>query len=224
MKKKVILLLFLFCCILGIQVKASQQSLNITSKNIINNTKKIDINIKSPEVQSNDKIVNNIFNKINSDIKSWSDKLINEANSDQFGAKYEINSSFHIPYNANNLLSLNIMNYYYAGGAHGLSNLKSYNYDIKTGKELTLKEFFVDGYDYKNFINAKIRKYIAADKDTYFSGGADFKGIGDNQEFYISNDGITVYFQVYEIAPYASGIRSFLIPKAEILDNLKIKF
>ena len=224
MKKKVVLLLFLFCCIFGIQVKASTQSLNINSKNTINNTDKIDVNIKSPEVKSTDKIVNSIFDKINNDIKTWSGGLIKEANADQFGAKYEVTSSFYVPYNANGILSLNVINYYYAGGAHGLSNLKSYNYDIKTGKELALKDLFVDGYDYKSFVNAKIKKYIDEDKNTYFSGGADFKGIGDNQEFDISNDGITVYFQVYEIAPYAAGIRSFLIPKAEISNILKIKF
>lgn len=224
MKKKVVLLLFLFWCILGIKVSASENSLIIDSKNIISDTKSVDVNLQLPGVKSSDKTVIAIFDKIDTDITKWSDKLIEEAKADLFDAKYVVNSGFHVPYNANNLLSLNVMNYYYAGGAHGLSNLISYNYDIKTGKELTLQDFFVQGYDYKNFINTKIKKYIASDKNTYFSGGTDFKGIDDKQEFYVSEQGITVYFQAYEIAPYAAGIRYFLIPKAEIANNLKIQF
>ncbi|MGL5576913.1 MAG: DUF3298 domain-containing protein [Sarcina sp.] len=224
MKKKVALLLILFCCIFSIKAKAEDNSLIIESKNIINNTKSVDVNIEIPEVKSTNKLVTDIFIKIDSDISKWSDNLIKEANADLFDAKYVVNSAFHVPYNTNNLLSLNVMNYYYAGGAHGLSNLISYNYDIKTGKALALKDLFIEGYDYKNLINTKIKKYISADKNTYFSGGTEFKGISDNQEFYISEQGITVYFQTYEIAPYAAGIRYFLIPKDEISNNLKIKF
>lgn len=226
MKKKVVLLLIVFCCIFGIRVMAAEteSGLIINSKNIINNTKSVDVNIQLPGVKSNDKIITDIFTKIDDDITKWSDKLIKEANSDLFDPKYAVNSNFHVPYNANDLLSLNVMNYYYAGGAHGLSNLISYNYNVKTGKELKLKDFFVDGYDYKSFVNTKIKKYIANDKDTYFSGGTDFKGISDEQDFYISDQGITVYFQAYEIAPYAAGIRYFLIPKAEVSNSLKIQF
>ncbi|MGL4654760.1 MAG: DUF3298 domain-containing protein [Sarcina sp.] len=224
MKKKVFLLLILFCCIFGIQAKASGNSLIIDSKNIISDTQSVDVNIQLPGVKSTDKIALGIFNKIDDDITKWSDKLINEAKADLFDPKYVVNSSFHVPYNANNLLSLNVMNYFYAGGAHGLSTLHAYNYDVKTGKELMLKDFFTDGYDYKTLINNKIKKYMSEDKDTYFSGGQEFKGISDKQEFYLSNQGITVYFQAYDIAPYAAGIRYFLIPKAEMASNLKIKF
>ena len=224
MKKKVVLLVFLFCCICGIKAVAKDRGLNIDSKNTINKSDQIDVNIKSPTVKSDSKIVNDIFDKINSENKMWADGLIKEANADQFDAQYVVNSSFHVPYNNSNLLSLNVMNYYYAGGAHGLNNLISYNYDINTGKKLALKDMFVDGFDYKTLINKKIREYIAKDKGSYFSEGAEFKGINDDQEFYFSNDGITVYFQVYKIAPYAAGIRYFLIPKAEIEQNLKVKF
>ncbi|MGL5067369.1 MAG: DUF3298 domain-containing protein [Sarcina sp.] len=224
MKKKVVLLVFVFCCICGINVLAKDAELDIDSKNTINKTSQVEVNIKSPEVKSSSKIVNSIFNEINSANKKWSDALIKEANTDQFDPMYVINSSFQVPYNANNLLSLNTMNYYYAGGAHGLNNLISYNYDTSSGKKLALKDMFIDGFDYKTLVNQKIKDYIAKDPNTYFSGGTEFKGIDDNQDFYFSNDGITVYFQVYKIAPYAAGIRYFLIPKAEIEQNLKVKF
>ncbi|WP_297523072.1 DUF3298 and DUF4163 domain-containing protein [uncultured Clostridium sp.] len=224
MKKKVALLVILFCFILGVHVLATERYLDIDSKNTIKKSANIDINIKNPIVKSKSKIVKSIFDKINNENKKWSEGFIKEANLDKFDPKYEVNSSFHVPYNNNDILSLNVMNYYYAGGAHGLNNLISYNYNVKTGEELKLKSLFVSSFDYKTHINEKIKSYISLDKDTYFSGGADFKGISDNQEFYISNEGITVYFQVYKIAPYAAGIRYFLIPKAEIEPYLVVKF
>ena len=94
---------------------------------------------------------------------------------------------------------------------------------MMTGKNLNLKELFKDDFDYKKIMNEVITKEISKDKEIYFNDGKDFKGIKDNQDFYISDEGIVVYFQVYEIAPYSSGIREFLIPKAKIENGLKIK-
>ncbi|TET09608.1 MAG: DUF3298 domain-containing protein [Candidatus Atribacteria bacterium] len=36
--------------------------------------------------------------------------------------------------------------------------------------------------------------------------------MSEEQPFYLIEDGIVVYFGLYEIAPYASGIRYFKIP------------
>ena len=35
----------------------------------------------------------------------------------------------------------------YTGGAHGLTTKVSYNYNLKTGKELKLKDLFKEGFD-----------------------------------------------------------------------------
>ncbi|GAG31008.1 unnamed protein product, partial [marine sediment metagenome] len=39
-----------------------------------------------------------------------------------------------------------------------------------------------------------------------------FQSISEEQPFYLIEDGIVVYFGLYEIAPYTSGIRYFKIP------------
>ena len=39
----------------------------------------------------------------------------------------------------------------------------------------------------------------------------EFKSIEDKQKFYIQDDNIVVYFDLYDIAPYAAGIPEFKI-------------
>ncbi len=50
--------------------------------------------------------------------------------------------------------------YQYTGGAHGLTTKVSYNYNLKTGNELKLKDLFKEGFDYKSIIDKKVKEDI----------------------------------------------------------------
>ena len=43
-----------------------------------------------------------------------------------------------------------------------------------------------------------------------------FKGINENQSFYVDENNLYIYFAPYEIAPYSSGFVTFKIPFEEI--------
>ncbi|MCK4260687.1 MAG: DUF3298 domain-containing protein [Halanaerobiales bacterium] len=116
----------------------------------------------------------------------------------------------------NDLLSLGITYYEYTGGAHGMYYLESYNIDLKTGNQLSLKEF-ADREDYKEIINEEIKKQIEEEKELYFEG--DFISISDDPPFYIEDDNIVIYFSLYEIAPYSSGMPTFEIPISRMQNN-----
>ena len=126
-------------------------------------------------------------------------------------------------FNTDEVISLPVSYYQYTGGAHGLTTKVSYNYDLKTGKELRLKDLFKEGFDYKSIIDKKVREDIEKEKELYFDNGALFKGVNENQAYYLNRDGIIVYFQQYEIAPYSSGIREFKIPYGELKEGLTYK-
>ena len=66
--------------------------------------------------------------------------------------------------------------------------------------------------DYKKIINREIKKQIKLNPQIYFDNGEIFKTISDDQTFYIIEDRIVIFFGLYEIAPYSSGIRYFKIP------------
>lgn len=110
------------------------------------------------------------------------------------------------------ILSLYVDYYQYTGGAHGGTTRIAYNIDLKSGKNLAIKELFKSGYDYRPVINAEIQRQINLAPDEYFDADMGFKGITDEALYYIKGGCLVVCFQQYEIAAYARGIPEFSIP------------
>lgn len=136
--------------------------------------------------------------------------------------EYQLQSDYNVSYNRNGILSLTSQFYQFTGGAHGMTYRETYNIDINTGQEITLRDLFKEGIDYKEIINQEIKKQIHADPGNYFPDG--FTTISDNQTFYFHEGGIAVYFELYEIAPYASGFPEFKIPFSMLGDSVKAEF
>ncbi|MGL4990609.1 MAG: DUF3298 domain-containing protein [Sarcina sp.] len=221
MKKKVVLLIFMFTIFYGITALATNKPLNIQTKKVIENNTNVNINVDIPTVQSNNGIIGGVFSKIENQMEEFINGINKQAQNDLMGIKFEGASKYNIYCNDGNFISIVSNNYFYAGGAHGMSTLVPYNYDLKTGNKLELSDMFVKGFDYQKFINAKIKSDIEKNKADYFNNGADFKGIKENQDFYFSKEGLTIIFQLYEIAPYAGGFKYFDIPMQSIKENIK---
>ncbi len=90
-----------------------------------------------------------------------------------------------------------------------MTYLNSYNYNLINGKKLKLSDMFKKDIDYKKIVNEYINHVISQNPDIYFQGEDGFKGIKEDQSFYIENDAIVIYFSLYEIAPYYVGIPKF---------------
>lgn len=133
---------------------------------------------------------------------------------------YEFVSSYSIQFNGNGILSITVENYRYSGGAHGLTDIIPYNFDLKTGQELALADLFPSGFDYPSIIDKQVRQEIATRPEEFFEGSEGFQGIGDQRPYYIEPGNIVVYFGQYEIAPYSSGIPEFAIPVTLFGDNI----
>ncbi|MGM9973604.1 MAG: DUF3298 and DUF4163 domain-containing protein [Clostridiaceae bacterium] len=132
---------------------------------------------------------------------------------------YEVITKYQI-HNLKDYLSLTITYYQYTGGAHGISQVISHNYDLASGNRLELKDIFKKDYNYQEVINKVIKEAIAKKPEEFFPDA--FQGISENQNFYIGREGITIYFQNYEIAPYTAGNPEFLIPYSIIREGLNI--
>ncbi|HCF50858.1 MAG TPA: DUF3298/DUF4163 domain-containing protein, partial [Syntrophomonas sp.] len=66
---------------------------------------------------------------------------------------------------------------------------------------------------YKTYIKKKIIEQIRENPDIYFDNYEELVEQTFNiNSFYCTSQGVVVYFQQYDIAPYASGIREFLLP------------
>lgn len=187
----------------------------------------LDINVIIPQIVG----LNNkdMENKINNKIIMWTEEWINDVRkvADEYYKdkptpfmSYQLYSRYKVT-NKANIISFFIDYYQFTGGAHGITTRVAYNIDENTGQELKLVDLFNKDVKYKEIINKEINQQIAKNPDRYFQGPEGFKGVMDNEKFYIKNNSIVIYFGLYEIAPYASGISEFLIPNKLFEENLK---
>jgi predicted secreted protein len=129
---------------------------------------------------------------------------------------YELVSRYQLGTLNEELLSLYVDDYQYTGGAHGMTFRRAYNIELTTGEDLALADLFASGYDYQSVINQAISQQIAENPDGYFTGEMGFQGIAADQNYYLQDDCLVVYFSLYEIAPYAFGIPEFKIPLSQL--------
>lgn len=188
---------------------------NIVDKFIKENSKYLEINIRYPQVvniPNVDKVNKEIEEKINSTVKE-----VKEVVNEYYGhgepapiGPYVISSDYNVT-NTKDILSFYIDLYQFTGGAHGITVRYVYNINMNTGEKVSLDNLF-QNKDYKNIIDKEILKQIDKNKNEYFVGKEGFNGINENTNFYLIDDSIVIFFQIYEIAPYVKGFPEFRIP------------
>jgi hypothetical protein len=128
----------------------------------------------------------------------------------------EMIGTFEIKTNERNILSLSLSNYAYAyQHAHGLTLMKSLTFNILNGKQYNLKDLFKPGSNYVDVLSRNIQQQIK-ERDIPLLDG--FTKISPDQDFYIADKSLVIYFQLYEITPYYVGLPMFPISVFEIQD------
>jgi len=130
----------------------------------------------------------------------------------------EMQAYYEIKNNQRGILSLNLIVYSFTGGAHGTTIIKSLTFDTTTGKSYILSEMFKPGSDYVKVLSAIIQKDIISWGIDLIDG---FHGIDKEQDFYIADTSIVIYFQIYDITPGYWGFPYFPIPLLEISDIIR---
>lgn len=130
----------------------------------------------------------------------------------------DITGKYHIRSNEKGVLSISLEIYWFSGGAHGMTELISITFDVKTGRIYRLEDVFKPGSDYVRRLSDIIKRQIV-EKDIPVI--VEFNSIQPDQDFYIEGRKLVIYFQLYELAPYAYGFPTFSIPYREIEDILR---
>ncbi|MCG3087724.1 DUF3298 and DUF4163 domain-containing protein [Sporosarcina cyprini] len=126
----------------------------------------------------------------------------------------ELIGYFEVKTNERGILSLNLIVYSYTGGAHGITIVKSLTFATKTGELYKLQDLFKSGSNYVEVISDIIRQRIDDWDITILD--PPFKKIRPNQDYYLADTSIVIYFQLYEISPYAQGFPYFPIPLKDL--------
>lgn len=134
---------------------------------------------------------------------------------------YEAIVEYHIAYNQDCVISLYYDQYEYTGGAHGNTIRNSDTWNVQTGTRIKLRDLFIHYSNCKKYITGvisnQVEKQIKAEANQYFE---DYDKLivetFKESNFYITKEGVLIYFQQYDIAPYSSGIPTFIVPYSSI--------
>lgn len=168
------------------------------------------------------KVFNTGVEEMNEQAKQQNDEMGDSENT----MKYSENITIDIKRRDNKLLSFVLNDYTFMGGAHGGGSYTGVNFDVATGKQITL-----DDLGDSEAIRQTSKQYILdtiansseqARGNLYSDDIIDYKQVieelfsnGNQPEFYLDTVGITFIFQQYDIAPYAAGTISVTVPYSQ---------
>ncbi|MGZ0051642.1 DUF3298 and DUF4163 domain-containing protein [Brevibacillus gelatini] len=140
--------------------------------------------------------------------------LIHEQQRVQIPGNTQMQGSYEIKTNERGIFSVTMSNYAYTPQmAHGMTFLGSVTANILTGKLYTLRELFKPDSDYVNVLSANIKRQIQERQIPTLNG---FTTIRPDQDFYLADKSLVIYFQLYEITPYFVGFPMFPISVYEL--------
>ena len=130
-----------------------------------------------------------------------------------------------------NVLSLYGSKSGYAGGAHPSHESVSVTYDLSTGNVLLLSDLFHTGVSASDLSPLVIEglDLISQEKQLYSDYTATVEerfgqGLDVEAGWYLSGEGLCIYFSPYDIAPYASGEIQVTIPYEDLNGLLRDQF
>lgn len=113
----------------------------------------------------------------------------------------------------------------YTGGAHGIYNTYFLNFNIQTGRIIRLNDLFIPHYqkELNELLVSRLMKNIGVSGRTELEEKAYLQDteMYPTENFRMMRDSIVFFYNVYEIAPYSSGITEITLSYKELKDILK---
>lgn len=199
--KKILLLTIIILTIIIIIILYPK---NNQEKIVYNNKTDIEINVKYPLYK---------YKKLNKQINT----IINYYLKDNIDNYYFLYINYK-EYKYKDYISLVFNISYFTGGAHPNYEIKTINYNIKNNNFITITNLINKDKNILNKLSTYSRKYFNNNSlfkekivnDMMLEGTI---GAKENyQRFNLSNDGLIIHFERYQIAPYYYGDYSITIP------------
>lgn len=173
-----------------------------------------DIQIFYPQVSKMSNLL--LQRMINQKLIQQTQELINKQIGNMPSTVKEMLGYYEIKNNQRDVLSISQSNYtYHDRAAHGMTFIYSQTFDLEKGKLCKLKDLFKPGSDYVKRISELVKEQIIA-RDILLLN--EFTAIKPDQDFYIADKTIVIYFQLYEMTPYAYGFPMFPISVYDLQD------
>ena len=161
---------------------------------------------------------NGLVEGYQADTESFLDDYDEEA-SWMFNWEYELNGSFAGADPARHLQTYCVFYREYTGGAHGLFGYSYTVYDLTTGAVVKEDDLFREGYE-DGISELLLEKVTESLEEQSFEDAL----MGEpypNGNFSVDKDGITWYFNPYEVAVYAAGVLDATLSWTDLKPFLK---
>ena len=155
-------------------------------------------------------------NSMNEAIMDQVKKQISQQVGDMPTTVEEMIGLYEIKNNQRQVLSLSLSNYtYHQQAAHGMTVIQSLTFDLEKQQICKLEDLFKPGSNYIKRLSALVDIQI---QERDLPTLDDFAGIRPDQDFYIADKTLVIYFQLYEIPPYVVGLPMFPISVFDLQD------
>lgn len=130
------------------------------------------------------------------------------------------------------ILSVLLVNSWYRGGAHPTSEQTAYNFDLQEQTILSLEDILLPDTReaFLELVLQSLEDRISALNDALNGAGlysdyqqtviASITGEPATVNWYFSDNGLVIYYNHYDIAPYAAGIVTVELPYSDLADIL----
>ena len=203
--------------------------ITVNEKHTFSNGGTVTLSIQAPKLVSETYGENaDVFNSIiATEIESlkniYAKEIATDDTSDFLGEsnnRFSYSMTYEVKKSSDAVVSVLLSTHTYTGGAHGHSVYKAVNFDLNSAMSIDMQ--YVTGVpadDYVPFIMEYILEKMKKEPEgTYFSTEDDvLDSVFDEKQFFITESGITVFFQEYDIAAYSSGVQLFEIPYNELI-------
>ena len=186
--------------------------------------------LKNSYFNVNQNVLNNINSTIKSDVFTFKNGLIDEEiqvnNDNDQGSKpsekYRVVTNYANTFSKNHILStiVNLMGF--VDERIKYNELNNYNFDLLTGNKFNIGSVFNPNVYYLKVITNYVNYKINQAKELYYEDAA--VNISDDQAFYLTDDGIVIYFELDEIAPKEFGIPKFLMEYKKFAPYINPRF
>ena len=174
------------------------------------------INYVYPIIENKDN--NKFIGKTNNEYKEYVDsfikgaeerindakELLGEMGKDAF-RPFEYNLSYEVQTDRKGILSVTNYGYYDLGGAHPSTTRQSRTFDMVNEKELAISDVVNGNDDERHTMVYDV--FIKYFEENYEGFSAETAEIideeADNVKFYLTDDSLVLYFDVYQVGPYA---------------------
>ena len=163
---------------------------------------------------------------IDEEAKQWAEQAVQsfviESEGVETDIPYELKGEYSLVRPSDNVVTIVWNIWMFTGGAHGMLEIATFSYDTQTGQLLDLENLFGDVQQALNIFSTNAQERLSESlgnmlvEDMLKSGTS--PDLDNFTAFAPIPNGIRLYFQPYQVAPWAAGMQEVEIFLSELED------